>query len=208
MKMSENLGVSEALRQRRSVRWFDPEWRMSEQEFTHMMQHVVLSPTANNIQNWRFIRVTDRAQRKAIRALALDQAQVSDASELVVFCYDEKAWQEKPERYWTNAPKEVAEMVLGNFPPYFNQPGIERDEGLRSCGMAAMSMMLLAKEMGYDSCPMTGFYFDSVADVLKLPPHHHIAMMVAIGKKVKEPWQRPGQLPLSEVVMENCFSTE
>lgn len=204
--MSENLGVSNALQQRRSVRWFDPKWQMSEEEFTYLMQHVVLSPTANNIQNWRFVRVTQKSQREAIRAVALNQAQVTDASELVIFCYNEKAWLESPERYWSDAPQEVAEIVLGNFSPYFTQPDIERDEGLRSCGMAAMSMMLLAKEMGYDSCPMTGFYFDAVAEIIKLPPRHRIAMMVAIGKKMKEPWPRPGQLPLADVVVENQFS--
>jgi hypothetical protein len=30
--------------------------------------------------------------------------------------------------------------------------------------------------------------------------------MVAIGKKVKEPWPKPGQLPLSDLVVENTFS--
>jgi nitroreductase len=204
--MNSNKTVSQALEARRSVRWFDPQWRMSEEEFSHLMSHVVLSPTANNIQNWRFVRVTDKEQREAIRRLAFDQSQITDASELVIFCYNEKAWQESPERYWRDAPQEVAEMVLGNFAPYFTQPGVEHEEGLRSCGMAAMSMMLLAKEMGYDTCPMAGFDFTAVAEVILLPPEHRIAMMVAIGKQVKQPWPRSGQLPLSEVLMENRFS--
>lgn len=204
--MSKNMGVSDALRDRRSIRWFDPEWRMSDEDFSRMINHVVLSPTALNIQNWRFLRVTDKARRTDIRKVAWDQAQVTDASELVILCYNEKAWRVSPERYWSEVPQEVAEIMLGNFPLYFNQLGIERDEGLRSCGMAAMSMMLVAKEMGYDSCPMTGFDFGAVAEIIALPPWHRIAMMVAIGKKVKDPGPRPGQLPLSEVVMENRFS--
>jgi len=204
--MENKQSVGQALQERRSVRWFDPDWRMSEEEFSRLMEHVVLSPTANNIQNWRFVRVTDRAQRKALRELAYNQAQVTDASELLLLCYNEKAWQESPERYWRSAPKEVAEMVLGNFPLYFNQPGVEHDEGLRSCGMAAMSIMLMAKEMGYDSCPMTGFDFDAVAEAIALPPAHRIAMMIAIGKGIKAPWPRPGQIPLEEVVIENRFS--
>lgn len=204
--MNDSKTVSQALRERRSVRWFDPDWRMSDEEFSHLMEHVVLSPTANNIQNWRFVRVTDSDQRDAIRRLAYDQGQITDASELVIFCYNEKAWQESPERYWRDAPKEVAEIVLGKFAPYFTQPGVEHDEGLRSCGMAAMSMMLLAKEMGYDSCPMTGFDFAAVAREVNLPPHHRIAMMIALGKRIKQPWPRSGQLPLSDVVVENRFS--
>lgn len=71
--MSKNMGVSEALRDRRSIRWFDPEWRMSDEDFSRMINHVVLSPTALNIQNWRFLRVTDKARRSDIRKVAWDQ---------------------------------------------------------------------------------------------------------------------------------------
>ena len=58
------------------------------------MEHAILAPTAFNIQNWRFVRVTDPEQRKAIRAVAWDQAQVTDASELLVLCLDIKAGDE------------------------------------------------------------------------------------------------------------------
>lgn len=204
--MANKKSVYQAVRERRSVRWFDPDWRMGDEEFMHLMEHVILSPTANNIQDWRFVRVTDRSQREAIRRVAFDQAQITDASELVIFCYNKKAWRESPERYWRNASQEVAETILSNFTPYFTQPGVEQEEGLRSCAMAAMSMMLLAKEMGYDSCPMTGFDFSAVAELINLPLKHRIAMVVALGKQVKEPWPRGGQLPLYEVIVENRFS--
>jgi len=59
--------------------------------------------------------------------------------------------------------------------------------------------------MGYDSCPMDGFDFDAVAKLLKLPADHVPAMFVAIGKGIKEPWPRGGQLPLSEVVIRDTF---
>jgi hypothetical protein len=44
-----------------------------------------------------------------------------------------------------------------------------------------------------------------VAEIIALPPDHEIAYMIAIGKGIKEPWPRPGQLPLSEVLVENRF---
>ncbi|HHL34084.1 MAG TPA: nitroreductase family protein, partial [Desulfobulbaceae bacterium] len=57
----------------------------------------------------------------------------------------------------------------------------------------------------YNSCPMDGFDFEKVAELIKLPDDHVIAMFVAIGKGVKEPWPRPGQLQLDEVVITNTF---
>jgi nitroreductase len=76
---------------------------------------------------------------------------------------------------------------------------------MRSCGMAAMTLMLAAKEMGYDSCPMDGFDFDEVGKLIDLPQDHVISMFVTIGKKAREPWPRGGQLPMQEVVINNRF---
>ncbi len=96
-------------------------------------------------------------------------------------------------------------MVVGNLEAYFSQPGFERDEGMRSCGMVAMSLMLTAREMGYDSCPMTGFDFQAMADLIGLPAEHGIAMLLAIGNRAADPWPRPGQLPLDEVLVTDGF---
>jgi nitroreductase len=82
---------------------------------------------------------------------------------------------------------------------------VQRDEAMRSCGMAAMNIMLMAKSMGYDTCPMDGFDFDKVAEILNLPKDHTPAMFVCVGKGIKEAWPRGGQLALNEVVIENQF---
>ena len=82
---------------------------------------------------------------------------------------------------------------------------LQRDEAQRSIGMAMQTLMLTAKAMGYDSCPMIGFDIDKVAELINLPEDHVMGPMVAIGKKVKEPWPKPGQLPLSDLVVENKF---
>lgn len=52
--------------------------------------------------------------------------------------------------------------------------------------------MLTAKAMGYDSCPIIGFDIDKVAKLINLPDDYIMSLMVAIGKKVKEPWTKPG----------------
>ena len=83
---------------------------------------------------------------------------------------------------------------------------VQRDEAFRSCGIAAQTLMLAAKEMGYDSCPMDGFDFEKVAEIIRLPDDHVIAMFVAIGKGLKEAWPRAGQIDMDEVVIQNYFS--
>jgi len=195
------------MRRRRAIKWYDPEHKMSEAEFRNLMELVILAPTAFNIQHWRFVRVTDPAQRQAIRAVAWDQAQITDASELLVLCFDQQAWQKDPQSYWREAPKEVQDFLVPAIAQYYQgREQVQRDEGMRSCGIAAMSIMLLAQEMGYDTCPMDGFDYDAVAKIINLPEDHEICMMVAIGKRVKDSWPKPGQLPLEQVLIENRFA--
>lgn len=200
------MKVSEAVRSRRAYKWYDTDHKMPEETFRKLMEHAILSPTAFNIQNWRFVHITDPEQRKAIRKVAWDQAQVTDASELLVLCFDRKAWKHEPQRYWVNAPQEVQDFLLPALADYYrDKPQVERDEGMRSCGIVAQTIMLMAKELGYDTCPMDGFDYAEVGKLINLPAEHEIAFMVAIGKPVKEVWPKPGQLPLDEVMIVNSF---
>jgi nitroreductase len=82
---------------------------------------------------------------------------------------------------------------------------LQRDEAQRSIGIAMQTLMLAAQEMGYQSCPMIGFDHEKVAELIKLPHDHVIGPMVAIGKETKEPWPKPGQLLLEEIVFDNSF---
>lgn len=200
------MEIREAITTRRAVKHFDPNHDMSSTDVEKLLNLAVLSPTAFNIQNWRFVVVQDKALRQEIRTVAWDQAQVTDASLFIILCADLNAFARDPGRYWKNAPQEVQDFMLPAIDNYYrDKPQVQRDEAMRSCGMAAQNLMLAAKEMGYDSCPMDGFDFDAVGELINLPPDHVIAMFVAIGKGVQDAWPRGGQLALAEVVINNKF---
>ena len=119
-----------------------------------------------------------------------------------------KAWQKDPSRYWRNAPQETQDFVVSAIKQYYEgRESVERDEGMRSVGILAQTLMLMAKEMGYDSCPMDGFDYEAVAKLINLPQDHAIGFMVALGKAVQPAWPRGGQLPLDEVVVQNRFGS-
>lgn len=200
------MNVSQAITERRSVKAYDPQHKMTEEEISKLLSLAMLSPTAFNIQNWRFVVVNDPALRKEIRNVSWDQAQVEEASLLIVLTADLKAWAKQPERYWVNAPKPVQDYLVPAIGQYYDgKEQVQRDEAMRSCGMAATTIMLAAKEMGYDTCPMDGFDFDAVAKLLNLPADHTPAMFVVVGKAVKAAQPRGGQLSMSEVVIYNRF---
>ncbi|GAB3683560.1 nitroreductase family protein [Salinisphaera aquimarina] len=201
------MDVFEAITSRRSVRHFDPTHRMSDSEIDTLMQHVLLSPTAFNIQNWRFVAVQDSELRSEIRKAAWDQAQITEASLLLVFCLDLKSWAKAPERYWRNAPDDVASAMVREILHFYrDDEALQRDEGMRSCGMAAQTAMLAARAMGYDSCPMDGFDFKRVGHLINLPPDHRICMMLCVGKTLQGAHPRSGQLALADVFMRDGFT--
>lgn len=196
----------DTIKSRRSIKQYDPKHKITETELNELLSLAALSPTAFNIQHWRFVVIEDSDLRQKIRTVAWDQAQVTDSSVLIVLCADLKSWEKSPSRYWNNAPKEVQDFILPAIDGYYrDREQVQRDEAIRSCGMAAQTLMLSAKAMGYDSCPMDGFDFSAVADLINLPDDHIITMFVAIGKGTIEASVRAGQLPLNEIVITNKF---
>ena len=200
------MDVISAIEQRRAVKHFDPNHIMTEEEKEKILSLAALSPTAFNIQHWRFVVVESGEIRQQLRETAWGQAQVTECSLLIVLCADKQAWNKSPERYWVNAPKEVQDYLvpaIGNY--YTDKDRVQQDECMRSCGIAAQTLMLAAKGMGYDSCPMDGFDFEKAAEIINLPEDHIITMFVAIGKATEPANPRGGQLPLSEIVIKDKF---
>ena len=52
-----------AIETRRAVKHYDASHEMSDEEVQKLLSLAVLSPTAFNIQNWRFVVVRDKALR-------------------------------------------------------------------------------------------------------------------------------------------------
>lgn len=201
------MNTIDAIYARRSVKHFDPEHTMTEAAERQLLEAMIQAPTSFNIQHWRFVILRDPKLRAQIRTeFGNDQAQITDASLLVLFAADVKAWEKSPERYWVNAPQEVADLLVGWMGPFHEgREWLQRDEAQRSIGMAMQTLMLAAQELGYQSCPMIGFEIEPVAQLVKLPRDYVLGPMVAIGKATQDPWPKPGQLPLEEIVFENSF---
>ncbi len=201
------MDTFDAIYQRRAIKHFDPEHQLTNEEESKILEAAIQTPTSFNIQHWRFVIVRDPALRQRIRTeFGNDQAQMTDASLLIVMTADTMAWAKEPGRYWQNAPQEVCDLLVNWMGPFHEgREWLQRDEAQRSIGLAMQTIMLSAKAMGYDSCPMIGFDIDKVAELINLPDDHVMGPMVAIGKKTKESWPKPGQLPLNQLVFENSF---
>ena len=195
-----------AIETRRSIKHYDPDYTIGQDEIDKLMSLAILSPTSFNIQNWRFVLIQNPDLRQQVRAAAWDQAQITDASLLIALCADLNAWAKETKRYWKNADPPVRDQLLPMIDQFDRgHEQLQRDEAIRSCGIAAQTLMLAAKAMGLDSNPMIGFDPVPVAEIINLPSDHVIGFMIAVGKAVKPAMPKGGQLALPELVVQDRF---
>ncbi|RBM05272.1 nitroreductase family protein [Novacetimonas cocois] len=200
------MDTLEAVRRRRAIRAYDPTYHIDDAQVEALLHAARHAPSAFNIQHCRFVVVKDPELRRELRKVAWDQAQVTDASVLVVVCADVDAWKKNPARYFDGAPKEVQDQMAGMIHDYYSgREWVQRDETMRSAGLAAQTLMLAATAEGYQSCPMDGFDYDAVGKLINLPADHVVAMFVVIGRGTQEALPRVGALPDSEVIITDRF---
>lgn len=200
------MDVREAIETRRAIKRFDPEHRLRADEVAELLRLARLAPSAFNVQHVRHVVVEDPDLRRRLRQVSFDQPQVTDASLLVVVCGDVGAWRKDPARYWNHLPpagRDGVARMIQDF--YAGDEQLQRDECMRSCGLAAMTLMLAAQSFGHDSCPMDGYDAAAVARLIDLPADHLISMFVAIGRAVERPLPRGGRLPAAETILRNSF---
>jgi len=88
---------------------------------------------------------------------------------------------------------------------YDGNEQLQRDEAVRSIGLLAQNIMLIAKDMGLDSCPMIGYDAAKVAEIVGLPEDCPPLMMITVGKGVKAAQARMGLFDFEELVSHNSF---
>ncbi len=201
METATKTDFFKVVEDRRSVKHYDPNHQMTDAEVKQLMETTLLSPTSFNMQNWRFVCVQNAEMKAKLQEAAWNQAQVGDCSLVVILCANLNAHKQSPERYWKDAPEAVQNFLVPMIPKYYSDNDqLQRDEAMRSCGIAGQTLMLAAKAMGYDTCPMVGFDFAKTAELINLPDDHIISYMITLGKATTPSNVRGGQLPLEEVM--------
>ncbi|MFT5052527.1 MAG: nitroreductase [Chlamydiales bacterium] len=199
------MNVIDAIKNRRATRHLDPAHKLKQAELRTLLGAIALAPTSFNMQNRHVVAVVDQEIKNQLQAAAWGQEHVRDASVVFVMAGDLGAYK-RTDRYLRDADTPVREMfepMVAEF--YDGKPALQRDEAARSVGMAAMSLMLSAQQLGYESCPMIGFDPDQVSQILGLDAEHPPLMLVVVGKATKDAHPRLGLLSLEETVSIDRF---
>ncbi|WP_114191872.1 nitroreductase family protein [Edaphovirga cremea] len=209
------MDTIEAIKQRRASRAFDSDFTMSLQDKKNLLDIAMKNtPSAFNLQPWRPFLIESKQQRELIGDAVWDPQQrqnlaesswnksrIIDCSMLVVLCGDFSFWNRHVDEIWQDASKSARDFITPIIDVYYQGNNeSQRDEIMRSCGMFAQNLMLAAKSQGLDSCPMDGFNYASVKEIINAPPDYVITLVICLGKSTTSPFPKIGKREFDDIV--------
>ena len=161
---------------RYATKKMNPDKVVAEDKVERILEAVRLAPTSSGLQQFEVIVVTNKDIRAKIRAIAWDQAQVTDASHLVVFA----AWDNytadringmfdlvNDERGFRNEGWEAyRQMLLNTYPQRDAQTNFEHAARQAYVGLGIALTAAAFEEV--DATPMEGFDPAALAEILDL----------------------------------------
>ncbi|MBY5990951.1 NAD(P)H-dependent oxidoreductase [Ferrimonas balearica] len=205
--------ILDAFEFRHATKVFDPERKISDDQFHTILEAARLSPSSFGFEPWQILVVQSPEKRELFREFAWGangafngtDGQLGTASHFMIFLAHTDATMKHNSEYQQRFMKEVKQLpeeVIGFINQAF-QKFQEHDfhiEGERqitdwSAKQAYIAMgnvMSVAALMGIDSCPIEGFEMDKTVAVLE--EHFGVdaklykpAVMVALGYRADEP---------------------
>jgi len=208
--------VLQALNWRYATKVFDATRKLSPEQWQILEQALVLTPSSYGLQPWRFVNVADSSVREQLKAVSWNQAQVVDASHLVVLAARETVTVDDVTVLMktTAQTRKVLEITLE---PYRQMIMFDLVNGARSkmafewaarqCYIALGNLMTSAAMLGVDTCPMEGLDPSAYDRILGLGgTGYRTVVACALGFRSAE--DKYARLPKvrypAEEVVKNC----
>jgi nitroreductase len=155
-----------------------------------------LSASSFGLQPWKFIVVTNPEVRKQLRAAAWDQAQITDASELIVLAVQKNVDESYVDTFVKSvaltrgmpidALKGYSDMMKGSVKSR-TTPEAVKEWSSRQVYVALGTLLTAAAVEGIDACPMEGFdpkKFDEILGLEKMGLESRV--LAAVGFRSSE----------------------
>lgn len=178
--MSTTITAEQLLTQlnwRYATKQFDPDRRISAADWAALEDALLLSASSGGLQPWAFIVVDDPKVREALVPAAFGQAQIKDASHLVVFAArtdfgiaDVDAHIARTAEVRHIPAESLApfrEMLVGGIVNAMDAPS-RQAWATKQAGIALGNLLTSAALLGIDACPMEGFLPPQVDEILRL----------------------------------------
>ncbi|PSN12199.1 NAD(P)H-dependent oxidoreductase [filamentous cyanobacterium CCT1] len=179
--------IVQQLNWRYATKQFDPNRKIPDDAWSVLEQSLVLSPSSFGLQPWKFFVVRNPDLRQQLRDHAWGQAQVTDASHLVVLAIKKNIGIPEVDQFVERmaAVRNVPQETLVNYggmvkgflaePPY---PITMESWATRQVYIALGFLMYSAAMLGIDTCPLEGFDPAKFDELLQLPSQGYSAVVL------------------------------
>lgn len=213
--MSNDLKVTTdfetVLRERRSVRHYDPSVKIPREELKDMLELALTAPSSSNMQPWRFLIIDEQDLKEKLLPISNNQQQVVEASAVIAVLGDLYSYEQAAKIYTETAElgvmsDEIKEaMIQGSVKTY---GGLSKERlhqvNLFDAGLVSMQLMLIARARGYDTVPMGGYNPEKFKEVFEVPETLSPILLIAIGKAAQQ-GHPSSRLTVDEVTYWNSF---
>jgi nitroreductase len=179
--------------------------KMTEEEANHLLSLTSLSLSAFNVNDCRFVVVRDPDLRKQINKFSLNHFQIPQPAFLIILCADLTRRESNSGAEASNGCTDKAAAPGRSHASRLDRLDLQRDEVMCACGIAAQTLMLTAKALGYDSWRLEAFDTEGIGRLINLPPDHLVAMLMVVGKNIKSSWNHTAAEKLHDIVVLDQF---
>jgi len=176
------MDFQEVIQTRRSVRSYrsDP---VPDDALERVLEAARSAPSANNVQPWRYIVVTDQATREKIADISFNQAFIAEAPVVIVCCghnyHDSYSW--------------IADNMF-----------------LVDSTISFDHLTLAARAEGLGTCWIGAFDHPQLKELLNVPAGYDIVVLTPLGYPQSDTAFRPvsNRKALDEIVFHERFGKE
>ncbi|RBP03413.1 NAD(P)H-dependent oxidoreductase [Rossellomorea aquimaris] len=199
--------ILDAYHFRHATKEFDPNKKVSDDDFRFIMETGRMSPSSFGFEPWRFVVIQNTELKEKIKNTAWGAyGKLPEASHFVVILARTKKDTKYDSQYLQDHFKNVKYLPEDHMAKYlekieqFQKVDFDLLEGERplydwagkQTYLALGNMMTAAAQIGVDSCPIEGFDIEKMNTLLDEEGlleegRFSISVMVAFGYRVKDP---------------------
>ncbi|MGG1218720.1 NAD(P)H-dependent oxidoreductase [Priestia endophytica] len=210
--------ILDAFTFRHATKEFDPTKKISDKDFQFILETGRLSPSSVGYEPWKFLVVENEELKNKLKAVSWGaQGQIPTASHFVIILARTDARYDSEyvldlQKNVKKVPDDVLETLMPRYKDFqendfhlFESKRALFDWASKQSYIALGNMMTSAAQIGIDSCPIEGFNYDQVHEILKEEGlledgKLDISVMAAFGYRIHEPKREKTRRSMDQVV--------
>lgn len=177
------------VRERRSANKFLKGIKIPREDFEAIFEDLSQATTCFNLQHAHYYVGETESTIEQLYKASYNQYKVLTSSATVIVTGDLNAYKNAQQIYEASKflkiiDEEEYEAMIKAINGLYEGGGkdFQHDEAIRNASITAMLFLLLAKNRGWDTCPMIYFDSEKLKEIFDIPENEIPVLMITMGK--------------------------